>query len=119
MGPLTHKGELSGLGRPLVGAGEVADEGFSEIYPVVDVVGLEAVQPGPSRALKHQGDVLHDNTLVSVCYVDCGGVVDQPVLRLHKAIVFGRVYWDREPFGEGLIANAGARTRWADRIFFF
>ena len=31
VGPLDAEGELAWLGRPLVGAGEVADEGFCEI----------------------------------------------------------------------------------------
>ena len=34
-GALYAQGELSGLGSPLVGAGEVADEGFCEIEPAV------------------------------------------------------------------------------------
>ena len=42
-GPLDAQGELSGLGRPLVRADEVADESFGEINPAVNVVGLQAV----------------------------------------------------------------------------
>ena len=83
--------ELARLGRSLVGAGEVADEYFGEIYPAVDVVGLEAVQPGACRALKHERDVLHGNVPVAVCYADRGRVVDQPIFRLHGAVVLGCV----------------------------
>ena len=35
--------ELAFLGRPLVHAGEVADEDFREVQPAVNAVGLEAV----------------------------------------------------------------------------
>ena len=70
-------------------------------------------------ALKHERDVLHDNVLVAVCYADGRGVVDQPVLQLHGAGLFGRVLWEGEPFGEGLIADLGAETGWAQRIFLF
>ena len=46
-------------------------------------------------------------------------VVDQPVFRLHGAVVLGRVSWEREPYGEGLVTDAGAKTRRADIVFFF
>ena len=108
-----------GLGSPLVGAGEVADEYFSEINPVVDAAGLQAVEPRPSNALKHERDILHGNALVAVRYADGCGVVDQPVLRLHGAGVLGRVSREGEPSGEGLILNSGAETGRAQRIFFF
>ena len=54
--PLDAKGELARLGRPLVGAGEVADEDFCEVQPTVDVVRLEAVEPRACRALQHEGE---------------------------------------------------------------
>ena len=38
-GPLDTQGELPGLGRPLVCAGEVADEGVGEVDPTVDAAG--------------------------------------------------------------------------------
>ena len=88
------QGKLAGLGRPLVCAGEIADEDFREVYPAVDAVGLEAVQPSACHALKHERDVLHGNALVAVRYADGRGLVDQPVLRLHGAIVFWRVSWE-------------------------
>ena len=113
------KRKLARLGWPLVGAGEVADEDFSEIYPAVDAVGLQAVQPCPGRALEHERNVLHSNVLFSVFYVDGCGVVYRPVIRLHRAIVLGSVSREREPFEEGLVANAGGETRRADCIFFF
>ena len=72
----------------LVSAGEVADEDLSEINPAVDAAGLQAVEPRPGSALKHERDVLHGNALVAVCYTDGRGVVDQPVLRLHGAGLF-------------------------------
>ena len=50
VGPLDAEGELARLGRPLVGAGEVADEDFREVQPTVDAVGLEAVEPCARRA---------------------------------------------------------------------
>ena len=75
-GPLDAQGELSGLGRPLVCAGEVADEDFGEVYLAVDDVGLEAVQPGPGRAMEHERNILHGNALVAVCDVDSCGIVD-------------------------------------------
>ena len=81
--------------------------------------GLQAVEPRSGNALKHERDVLHGNALVAVCYADDGGVVNQPVLRLHGAGVFGRVSWEREPFGEGLVSNAGAETRRTQLIFLF
>ena len=71
------------------------------------------------RALKHERDVLHGSAPVDVRYADCGGVVDQPIFRLHGVVVLGRVSREREPFGEGLVADAGAETRRADIIFFF
>ena len=45
VGPLDAERELARLGRPLVGAGELADEGLGEINPVVDAAGLQAVEP--------------------------------------------------------------------------
>ena len=111
--------ELAWLGRPLVSAGEVADEDFGEVYPAVDTVGLEAIQPSARCSLKHEGDILHGNTLVAVCYVNCDGLVDQLVFRLHRAVVLGRVSQEREPFGEGLVADAGAKARRAEIVFFF
>ena len=104
---------------PLVRASEVADEGFSEIYTVVDAAGLQAVQPCPGGALEHERNILHGNALVTVCYAHGPGVVDQPVLRLHGAGVLGRISWEREPFRKGLIADAGAEARWSQRVFFF
>ena len=118
VGALYAQGELARFGRPLVRAGEVADEDFSEIYPAIDAAGLQAVQPCPGRALEHERNVLHSNTLVAVCYVDGRGVVDQPVLRLHGAGVLGCVSGEREPFGEGLVSDAGAKIRRTQLIFF-
>ena len=82
---LDAHGELAGLGRPLVGAGEVADECFSEINPAVDAAGLQAVQPSSGRALEHERNVLHGNALVTVCDADGCRVVDRPFLQLHGA----------------------------------
>ena len=113
------QGELARFGRPLIRAGEVANEGFREINPVVDVAGLQAVQPCPGRALEHERNVLHSNALVAVRDADGCGVVDQPVLRLHRAVVLGRISWKREPFGKGLVADAGDKTRGAQRVFLF
>ena len=56
---------------------------------------------------------------VAVCYVVGRGVVNQPVLRLHGAGVLGRVSWEGEPFGKGLISNAGPETRRTQLVFFF
>ena len=119
VGPLDAEGELARLGRPLVRAGEVADEDFREVQPAVDAVGLEAVEPGARRALEHQGDIFHSNVSIAIRYANGGGLVNQPVFRLHGAVVLGRVSWEREPFGEGLVADAGAETRRADIVFFF
>ena len=47
------------------------------------------------------------------------GVVDEPIFRLHRAVVLGRVSGEREPFGEGLVADAGAKAWRADIVFFF
>ena len=94
-------------------------ESFCEVEPAVDAVGLEAVEPGACRALEHQGDILHGNASIAIRYANGGGVVDQSVSRLHGAVVLGRVSWEREPFGEGLVADAGAEARRADIIFFF
>ena len=118
MRPWTQ-GELARFGRSLVHASEVADEGFGEINPTVDVAGLQAVQPCPGYALEHERDVHHGNMLVAVCDADGYGVVDQPVLRLHGAGVLGRISREREPFGEGLISDVGAKTRRTQLIFFF
>ena len=107
------------LGRTLVRACEVADECIGEVDPAVDAAGLQAVEPRPSSALKHERDVLHGNALVAVCYADGSGVVDQLVLRLHGAGVFGHVSWEGEPFGEGLITNSGAEAGRAQRILLF
>ena len=82
-------------------------------------VGPEAIDPGPRRALQHEGHVLHGNAPVAVGYANHCGVVDQPIFRLHGAVVLGRVSWEREPFGERLVADAGAETRRADIVFFF
>ena len=118
-GALYAQGELSGLGSPLVGAGEVADEDLGEINPAVDAAGLQAVQPCPGSALKHERDVFHGNAFVAVCYIDGRGVVDQPVLRLHGAGVLGCISRESEPFGEGLISDAGAEARRPQLVFFF
>ena len=119
VGPLDAEGELARLGRPLVGAGEVADEDFGEVQPTVDAVGLEAVEPCARRALQHEGDVLHGDAPIAVGYADGRGVVDEPIFRLHRAVVLGRVSGEREPFGEGLVADAGAKAWRADIVFFF
>ena len=71
------------------------------------------------RLLQHEGHVLHGNAPVAVGYANRHGIVDQPIFRLHGAVVLGRVSWEREPFGKGLVADAGAETRRADIIFFF
>ena len=76
VGALHAQGELARLGRPLLRAREVADEGFGEVDPAVDAAGLQAVQPCPGRALEHEWNVLHGNSLVAVCYVDVRGVVN-------------------------------------------
>ena len=99
--------------------GEVADEDFREVQPAVDVVGLEAVEPGACRALQHERDVLHGYAHVAIRYADSGRVVDEPILWLHRAVVLGRVSGEREPFGEGLVADAGAKAWRADIVFFF
>ena len=65
-----------GAWRPLIRAGEVVNEGFSEINPAVDAAGLQAVQPCPGCALEHERNVLYGDTLVAVCYADSRGVVD-------------------------------------------
>ena len=113
------QGELARLGRPLVCAREVADKGFGEVDPAVDVAGLQTVPPCPGRALEHEWNVLYGNTLVAVCYVDGRGVVNQPVFRLHGAGVFVRTSGEREPFGKGLVPNAGPKTGWTQLVFFF
>ena len=51
--PLDAQGELPGLGRLLVRAGEVVDEDLSEINPAVNAAGLQAVEPRLGSALKH------------------------------------------------------------------
>ena len=117
MGPWTHRESWRG-GRPLVRAGEVADEGFGEINLAIDAAGLQAVKPRPGCALEHEQDVLHGNALVAIRYADGSGVVDQPVLRLHGAGVLGRVSREGEPFGKGLIPNSWAETGRAQRVFF-
>ena len=76
VGALYAEGELARLGRPLVSAREVVDEGFGEVDPAVDAAGLQVVQPCPGRALEHEWNILHGNTLVAVCYVDGRGVVN-------------------------------------------
>ena len=119
VGALDAQGELARLGRPLIRVGEVADEGFGEVNPAIDAAGLQAVEPRPGRAVKHERDVLHGNALVAVRYADCQGVVDQPVLRLHGAGVFGCISLEGEPFGEGLISDSWAETGRAQRVLFF
>ena len=47
------------------------------------------------------------------------GVVYQPVFRLHGAGVLGRVSGEREPFGEGLVSDAGPKARRTQLVFFF
>ena len=84
---LNAQRELAGLGQPLVGAGEVADEDFSEIYPAVDVAGLQAVQPCLGRALEHERNVFYGYMLVAVHYADCRGIVSQLIFRLHSTVV--------------------------------
>ena len=43
VGALDAQGELARLGRPLVRAGEVADEGFGEVDPTVGTMGPQAI----------------------------------------------------------------------------
>ena len=117
-GPCTDK-ESWRVGRSLVRAREVADEGLGEVDPAIDAAWLQAVQPCPGRALEHERNVLHDNALVAVRDADGCRVVDQPVLRLHGAGVFGHVSWEREPFGERFVSDAGAETRRTQLIIFF
>ena len=69
--------------------------------------------------MKHERYVLHGYALVAVRYADSGRVVDQPIFRLHRAVVLGRVSGEQEPFGEVLVADAGAKARRADIIFLF
>ena len=119
VGALDAQGELARLGRPLVRAGEVADECFSEVNPTVDAAGLQAVQPCPGRALEHERKVLHGNALVAVRDSNGGGVVDQLVLQLHRAGVLGCISREREPLGERFVPDAGAEARRTQPIFFF
>ena len=119
VGALYAQGKLARLGRSLVRAREVMDEGLGEVDPSVDAAGLQTVQPCPGRAPEHEWNILHGNSLVAVHYVDGRGVVDQPVFRLHGAGVFGCVSGEREPFGEGLISDAGPETRRTQLVFFF
>ena len=116
---LHAQGELTQLGRTLVRAGEVADEYFDEVDSAVDAARLQAVQPCPGRALEHERNVFYGDTLVAVRYVDSRRIVNQPVLWLHGAGVLGRVSWEREPFGKGLVSNAGPETRQTQLVFFF
>ena len=69
--------------------------------------------------LQHEGDVLHGDAPIAVGDADGCGVVDEPIFRLHRAVVLGRVSGEREPFGEGLVADAGAKAWRADIVFFF
>ena len=69
--------------------------------------------------MQHEGDVLHGHAPIAVGYADSSGVVDEPIFRLHRAVVLGRVSGEREPFGEGLVADAGAKAWRADIVFFF
>ena len=66
VGALHAQGELARLGRPLVHAGEVMDEGFGEVNPTVDATGLQTVQPCPGCALEHERNVFYSDTLVAV-----------------------------------------------------
>ena len=116
---LHAQGELAWLGRSLVRDGEVTDKSLGEVDPAVDAARLQTIQPRPGRALEHERDVSYGNTLVAVRYVDGCGVVDQPIFRLHGAGIFGRVSGEREPFGKGLVSDAGAEARWTQLIFFF
>ena len=52
VGALYAQGKLARLGRSLVRACEVADEGLGEVNPAVDAAGLQTVQPCPGRALE-------------------------------------------------------------------
>ena len=119
VGALHAQGELARLGRSLVRACEVADEGLGEVDLAVDAAGLQVVQPCPGRALEHEWNVLHGNALVAASYVDGRGVVNQPIFWLHGAGVLGSISGESEPFGKGLISDAGAKTRWTQLIFFF
>ena len=56
---------------------------------------------------------------IAVGYANRRGLVDQPIFRLHGAVVLGHVSWEREPFGEGLVADVGAEARRTDIVFFF
>ena len=113
------EGELAGLGRPLVRAGEVADEDFREVQPAVDAVGLEAVEPGACRALQHERDVLHGYVPVAVRYTDGGRVVDEPIFRLHRALYLGVSLGSENPLGKGSSRMRGAKAWRADIVFFF
>ena len=103
----------------LVRAREVADEGLGEVDPAVDAAGLQAVQPCPGRALEHEWNIPYGNSLVAVRYINGRGVINQRVLRLHGAGVLGRVSGEREPFGKGLVSDAGPETRRTQLVFFF
>ena len=70
-------------------------------------------------ALKRERDVLHGYAPVAVRHADSGRVVDEPIFRLHRAAVLRCVSGEREPFGEGLVADAGAKAWRADIVFFF
>src|SRR3954464_3883736 len=119
VGALNAQGELARFGRSLVRAGEVTDKGLGEVDPAVDAARLQAVQPCPGRALEHERNVLDGDALVAVCDVDGGGVVNQPILRLHGAGVLGGISGESEPFGKGLISDAGAKAWWSQLVFFF
>ena len=56
---------------------------------------------------------------LGVRYADSGRIVDEPIFRLHRSVVLGRVSGEREPFREGLVADAGAKAWRADIVFFF
>ena len=52
-------------------------------------------------------------------HAGCHHVIRQPILRLHRAIVFGGVSWECESLGELLLPDAGPEARRSGKSLLF
>jgi hypothetical protein len=103
----------------VVGAGVVADESLLEVQPAVDASGWQVFELGAGGADQHEGRLAHSLALVVAVDSKCGGVVQQPVLRLGDVVVLGGVPWELEAFDDWLAQDSWPEALGASGTFFF
>src|SRR5664279_382342 len=85
--PLPAHGQLLRTIRPLVSAGEVADESVREIQPAINAFLWQIIQPDSGRTFQHLRYIPHRPPAISARDVHRGDIVCQPVFRLSTVVI--------------------------------